>query len=244
MRPVTLRARVWLVVVAGLLSAASARPVVVAQAAGPDPGRFAAEIEAFRQWDTKNATPQDALLFVGSSTIRLWNTADRFPRLPVINRGFGGSQISDVNHYFDDVAGKYRAATIVFYAGDNDINDGKTPERVAADFRAFVVEALAVRADTRIVFLAIKPSPSRWAKWPQMQDANTRIRSYLEGRAAEGRRRAQFVYVDMATPMLGPDGQPRPELFVEDRLHMSPAGYDLWTRLLGETLASSPTPTR
>jgi lysophospholipase L1-like esterase len=229
----------------GLLMAAAiflaTQPRQLAQTADPDPARFAKDIAAFQEWDTRNWVPDDAVLFVGSSTIRLWDTAARFPARRVVNRGFGGSQISDVNHYLDAVALKYRPATVVFYAGDNDINDGKTPERVAADFRTFVNRVLAVRGDARIVFLSIKPSPSRWAKWPQMQDANSRIRSYLAGRAEEGSRRSQFVYVDVATPMLGADGQPRAELFVEDRLHLSSAGYDLWTRELEQILASSPT---
>src|SRR5690606_37781520 len=147
-------------VICGLAVVASV--FVGAQAADPDPTRFAGDIDAFRQWDSKNTVPADGILFVGSSTIRLWPTAERFPGLSVINRGFGGSQISDVNHYFDDVVGKYRPATIVFYAGDNDINDGKTPQRVAADVRAFVGRAREVRADVRFFYLPIKPSPARW----------------------------------------------------------------------------------
>jgi lysophospholipase L1-like esterase len=206
---------------------------VATQTAEPDPARFQADIEAFRQWDTKNAVPVDGVLFVGSSTIRLWPTAARFADLPVINRGFGGSQISDVNHYIEDVVLKYRPAVVVFYAGDNDVNAGKSPERVAADYRDFVLKVLATRADTRIIFLAIKPSPARWALWPTMQDANERIRSYSLGRAP------RLLYADVATPMLTADGQTQAHLYVDDGLHMTPAGYDIWTRVLAPVIAAA-----
>jgi lysophospholipase L1-like esterase len=204
-----------------------------AQTVDPDPARFAADIDAFRQWDTKNAVPVDGVLFVGSSTIRLWPTATRFPNAPVINRGFGGSQISDVNHYVEDVVLRYRPAVVVFYAGDNDINAGKSPERVAADYREFTMKVLAARADTRIIFLAIKPSPARWALWPRMQEANERIRSYSLGRAA------QLLYVDVATPMLTAADQTQAHLYVDDGLHMTPAGYDIWTRVLAPVIAQA-----
>lgn len=205
-----------------------------AQAVDPDPARFAADIEAFRQWDAKNATPDDGLLFVGSSTIRLWPTATRFPKRPVINRGFGGSHISDVNHFIDDVALRYRPATVVFYAGDNDINDGKTPNRVAADYRTFVNGVLAARPDTRIFFLAIKPSPARWAKWPAMGQANELVRSY-------SLPHPQLVFVDVASPMLTADGQTQPHLYAADGLHLSEAGYDLWTGILAGELDAAGT---
>jgi hypothetical protein len=104
----------------------------------PDPQRFAKGIAAFERWDRKNAWPADPILFVGSSSIRMWPTRESFPRLPVLNRGFGGAHISDVNHYFDRVVAPYSPRAIVFYCGDNDIAAGKTPERVLADFRRFV----------------------------------------------------------------------------------------------------------
>lgn len=203
---------------------------LAAQTAAPDPARFKTDIDAFREWDSKNAAHADSVLFVGSSTIRLWPTADRFPGLPVINRGFGGSQIPDVNHYIQDVVLKYRPAVVVFYAGDNDINAGRTPDQVVADYRQFVLKVLEVRADTRIVFLAIKPSPARWALWPKMREANDRIQSYSLGRPT------RLIFVDVATPMLTADGQTQPHLYVEDGLHMTAAGYDLWTRILAPVL--------
>jgi lysophospholipase L1-like esterase len=208
-----------------------AAPDAVAQVADPDPTRFKAEVEAFREWDTKNAALANSVLFVGSSTIRLWPTAERFPDLPVINRGFGGSQISDVNHYVSDLVLKYRPAVVVFYAGDNDINAGKTPDRVAADYRTFVTRVLAARPDTRIIFLAIKPSVARWKLWATMQEANERIRAYSRSVGP------QLTFVDVATPMLTSNGQTQPHLYVEDGLHMTAAGYEMWTRILAPIIA-------
>ncbi len=224
-------------VICGLAVVASV--FVGAQAADPDPTRFAGDIDAFRQWDSKNTVPADGILFVGSSTIRLWPTAERFPGLSVINRGFGGSQISDVNHYFDDVVGKYRPATIVFYAGDNDINDGKTPQRVAADVRAFVSRAREMRADVRFFYLPIKPSPARWEKWPLMREANDLVRADIDADTRSRGGQPVLFYADVATPMLTADGQTQSHLYVADGLHLSTAGYDLWTQVLGDTLLGS-----
>lgn len=205
-----------------------------AQQADPGPERFAGEIETFIEWDTKNAVPADGVLFVGSSTIRLWPTADRFPGLPVINRGFGGSRIPDVLHYLDDAVLEYRPSVVVFYAGDNDINSGRTPAQVAADYRTFVERVAATRADTQFIFLPIKPSIARWAIWPAMREANDLVREYSD-------TDPRLHYADVATPMLTAEGQTQPHLYVEDGLHMSEAGYDLWTSVLAPVIARART---
>lgn len=203
-----------------------------AQEAATGPARFAAEIKAFTEWDSKNAVPQDSVLFVGSSTIRLWPTADRFPGLPVVNRGFGGSQIPDVNHYLQETVLKYRPAVVVFYAGDNDINDGRSAQQVLDDFRTFAQRVHSARSDTRIIYLAIKPSVARWALWPTMNEANQRVEAYIQGRSAEGPGNVRLIYADVATPMLTSNGETQSHLYVTDGLHMSDAGYDIWTRVL------------
>lgn len=215
-----------------------AAPAPRAQTKDPDPTRFEAEIEAFRGWDQKNAVPSDGVLFVGSSTIRLWNTAERFPNLAIINRGFGGSHISDVNHYIRDVALKYRPATVVFYAGDNDVNDGKTVDQVLEDYREFVRQVVSVRPDVRIHFLAIKPSPSRGAKWNTMRLVNERVAAFSAGYNTSGAARLHVI--DVASPMLTRDGQTQAGLYVDDGLHLSVAGYDMWTRIVSEALAATP----
>ena len=214
-----------LFVIVSLMLLAGVAPVLVQAQDNPDPARFAEEIDAFEQWDRKNAVPEAPLLFVGSSSIRFWPTAERFPGLAVINRGFGGSHISDVNHYLERIVLPYAPRTIVFYAGDNDIAGGKSAEQVLADYRTFVERVHASLPETRIIFVPIKPSLSRWSMWPQMKDANGMIEAYSTSHPA-------LVYVDMATPMLGEDGTPMPPLFIDDGLHLSVAGYDLWTRIL------------
>jgi lysophospholipase L1-like esterase len=199
--------------------------LVGAQNANPDPQRFASEIQAFADWDAKNAAPRHSVVFAGSSSIRLWNTAARFPDLPMINRGFGGAHLSDVNVFIRETVLRYTPRIVVLYAGDNDLADGKTNERVVADYETFVTTVHAADAATDIIYIPIKPSLQRWALWSRIQAVNAQIRSYAASHA-------HLHYVDVATPMLGADGKPRPELFVEDGLHMTPAGYDVWTTAL------------
>jgi lysophospholipase L1-like esterase len=189
------------------------------------PARFESEIEAFEKWDRQNAVPRDAILFVGSSSIRLWQTAKSFPNLPVINRGFGGSTIADANHFADRIVFKYKPRTIVFYAGDNDIAGGKSPDKVFSDFQSFAKMVDERLPDTQLIYLSIKPSPSRWKLWPQSQTVNARIKEL----AARSKR---LTYIDVGTPLLGADGQPRKELFRDDLLHMNPGGYAIWNKIL------------
>lgn len=224
--------RVLLPSLAGLcLLAALPALAQTTQPAAPDPDRFADAIRGFHQWDEKNSFPADAVLFVGSSSIVGWKTHAAFPQWPVINRGFGGSYMTDLNHYFDDVVRPYDARVIVVYEGDNDIEGGRTPEQVLADYTTFVSKVRAIQPKTPVVLLAIKPSSSRWNRWPQAQAANRLI--------AELAAKEQGVtYVDVATPLLGADGQPRDELYKSDRLHLKDEGYEIWTRTLAPVLTS------
>ena len=198
----------------------------------PTTERFAKEIAAFEDYDHKNAPPENPTLFVGSSTIRLWQTADAFPGLPVINRGFGGSTITDILHYADRIVFKYKPRQIVFYSGDNDLASGRTPDRVFADFQTFANSVRERLPDTRIIYLAIKPSASRWKHWPQMQDVNSRVKKLADEPSNK------LIYIDTAPALLATDGQPRNELFRDDNLHMSPAGYAAWNKLLAPALTT------
>jgi lysophospholipase L1-like esterase len=200
-----------------------------------DPARFEPEIATFEKWDRQNAVPRDAILFVGSSSIRLWQTAESFPDLPVINRGFGGSTIADVNHFADRIVFKYKPRVIVFYAGDNDIAAGRSPDKVFADFERFANMVELRLPHTQIVFLSIKPSPSRWKLWPQSQTVNARVKELMKNND-------RLTYIDVATPLLGPDGQPRKELFRDDGLHLNPSGYKLWNEALAPQLHTPAAP--
>lgn len=191
----------------------------------PDPQRFAKAIETFENWDQKNSFPAGATLFVGSSSIRLWKTTESFPGIKVINRGFGGSHISDVIYYFDTIVQPYKPASIIFYAGDNDIAAGKTPNQVLADYKKFVQKVSGIDPGIEIIFLPIKPSILRMQYWPVMQEANNLIKTYIE--ESEG-----LIYVDTATPMLDSVGRPLAELFMDDDLHLNAEGYQLWNKIL------------
>lgn len=188
--------------------------------------RWEQDIRAFEAVDRTNPPPKNAILFVGSSSIRLWKTlAKDFPDKPVINRGFGGSFISDSVHFADRIVLPHRPRQIVMYAGGNDINAKKTPEQVAADFRAFVEKVHATLPDTRVAYIAIAPNPARWAQVERIKVANQLIAEFCRGNP-------KLAFIDVFPHMLGADGQPRPEIFVADRLHMNAKGYELWTGLV------------
>jgi len=202
--------------------------VVHAQASGaepvpdPDPARFSEAIDLFAAWDSKNSVPRNATLFVGSSSIRLWPTAKAFPGVSVINRGFGGSELSDVIHYYDSLIRPYAPARIVLYAGDNDIASGKSADRVFADYVQLVT---LVRRDfpaAELVFISIKPSKDRWSLWPIMVETNRMVAHYAE-------QHAGLRYADLATPLLGENGEPG-DFYIADGLHLNAAGYALWQR--------------
>jgi len=200
-----------------------------AQVADPDPMRFDSAFAEFAAWDAQNAVPQDGILFVGSSSIVRWNTAESFPGLPVINRGFGGSQASDVLPWLEEAVLQYDPAVVVYYEGDNDTSAGKKADQIFEDIRQFSEAVLAHDPTTQVVILSVKPSPLRWAQWPEMQATNALIREYADSKPT-------VEYVDVGTPMLGADGQPMPRLYVQDRLHMTPAGYEIWNRVVGPVL--------
>jgi lysophospholipase L1-like esterase len=195
------------------------------------PARFENEIAAFDAYDHKNATPHDPILFVGSSTIRLWQTADAFPGLPIINRGFGGSTTEDVNHFADRIVFKYKPRLIVFYCGDNDLAAGRTPDRVFSDIESFITSVHDRLPETPIVYLSIKPSIARWKLWSQMQDVNGRVNELTS-------KYPLLTYIDTAPTLLGDDGQPQKSLLRDDGLHMNDGGYAKWNAVLSEKLKS------
>jgi lysophospholipase L1-like esterase len=200
-----------------------------AQVDDPDPMRFADDFEEFAAWDAKNSVPANGILFVGSSSIVRWSSAKAFPDLPVINRGFGGSQASDALHWVDEAVLQYDPDVVVYYEGDNDVGAGKKAHQIFGDMRAFAQAVLAHDAATQVVFISVKPSLLRWDAWGEMQATNDLLLQFsLES--------PNVHYVDVGTPMIGADGTPIPELFVSDGLHMTPAGYDIWNRVVGPVL--------
>jgi len=211
-----------------LVCLASVIALASAQAQEVDPARFETAIQTFETWDRKNSFPADAMLFVGSSSVRMWATAESFPKKAIINRGFGGSHVSDVNFYFDRVVKPYSPSSLFLYAGDNDIGGGKNAERVLADFKSFVAMVEMAAVDTRIHYLSIKPSKARWKHWPEMFRANQLIRDWSH-------QKANVTYVDMASVLLGEDGKPM-DVFIDDGLHLNELGYELWAETISPYL--------
>jgi lysophospholipase L1-like esterase len=199
----------------------------------PDTARFASEINAFAHEDSVNPPPHAAALFVGSSSIRFWTTlAEDFPGVPTINRGFGGSRMDDVLRYDDRIVFPYQPRAIVLYEGDNDLQDGRTPARIAGDVADFLAQVRRRLPGTRVICISVKPSPSRWALVDQMRETNALLQAVVEHDTAAR-------YVDVFTPMLGANGRPRPELFRDDSLHMTRAGYELWRDLVAPELKAA-----
>ncbi|MCC6408471.1 MAG: hypothetical protein IT453_15015 [Planctomycetes bacterium] len=196
----------------------------------PSPGQWEEAIRAFEAADAAAPPPSGANLFLGSSSIRLWDLRADFEGFACVQRGFGGSEVADSVRYASRIALPYEPRVIVFYAGDNDIANGKDPERVLADFRELVELVHRALPDTRIVFISIKPSVQRWALAESMRRANELVRALAE-------RDPAVEFVDVWPAMLGADGRPRAEYFMEDGLHLSRDGYRAWAELVRPWLA-------
>ena len=192
--------------------------------------RWESDIGAFEASDKTNPPPQNAILFIGSSSIRMWTDIQKaFPEHRVFRRGFGGSELSDSVEFADRIVIPYKPKMILLYAGDNDIANGKSPERVLGDFKEFVEKVHAALPRTRIGYISIKPSLARRKLINEMKTANLLIKDYVGH--GEG-----LLFIDVFTPMLDQDGEPRSELFIRDGLHLNDKGYALWTSIIGPVL--------
>jgi lysophospholipase L1-like esterase len=192
--------------------------------------RWQKEIFAFAKQDAQKAPPEHPIVFTGSSSIRRWATlADDFPGLPVMNRGFGGSEVFDSFNYAQLTVIKYQPRLVVMYAGGNDINAGKTPQRVLEDFKAFVARVHAALPDCRISYISNAPNPKRWSMIEQMRETSRLVEEFTKTD-----KRLQFI--DVYPHMLGADGKPKPDIFVEDQLHMNAKGYAIWKEVVGPYL--------
>jgi lysophospholipase L1-like esterase len=209
-------------------TATATRPTHPAVVVDP---RWKDSFDGFAAADRTNAPPPGGVVFVGSSSIRLWDGLEtQFSELPVIvKRGFGGSRMLDCTQHLERLVLPYKPRLVVVYAGDNDLAEGRSPEDVLASFRAFVEGVQRELPQTRIAYLSIKPSPLREALMPKMQAANKLIRRYSQDRS-------RLDFIDIHTPMLGADGRPRAELFAADALHLNAAGYALWKEVIASHL--------
>jgi lysophospholipase L1-like esterase len=185
-------------------------------------------IREFEEQDKVHPPKPGVIVFAGSSSFRFWDTlvSDMKP-LEVINRGFGGSEFSDLNMYAQRIVIAYRPSAVVIYEGDNDLADGstKTPEVVAGDCKKFVQTVHTALPDTWIYILAIKPSRLRWKQWPAMKAANKLMQDY-----AATQERVQ--YIDIATSMFDAEGNLPGDLFKSDGLHPTAKLYAMWTAII------------
>ena len=185
--------------------------------------RWKSTISAFDDADKARLPAEDGVLFVGSSTVRMWSSlAQDFSEWPVvINRGFGGSTMNECRLLVRELVLRYKPRHVLVYAGDNDLAMGRTPLQVMEDFAAFAATVRSTLPQARISFISIKPSPSRAQLLPKVQLANEMVSAYL-------RTQANVDYIDTYSPMMDSQGRPRAELFLKDQLHMNAEGYRLW----------------
>lgn len=215
----------WIMVVAFFLALPAARGQADEKKVAKGPERWEKTIAKFEAGDKERTPEKGGILFVGSSTIVRWDLEKSFSGKQALNRGFGGSTVVDVLHYFDRVVTAYAPKTIVFYSGDNDIASGKAPEEVIGDYGELVKRIHSALPEARVILLGIKPSIARWNLWEKMQVVNAALSKLAE-------EDGQVEYVDTAPSLLGADGKPRAELFQEDGLHLSEAGYAAWQPLV------------
>jgi lysophospholipase L1-like esterase len=191
--------------------------------------RWEKEVVAIEKRLKEHPPKAGGVVFAGSSSTRLWKLDESFPGKGYVNVGFGGSEVRDSTHFAPRLITPHRPKAVVLYAGDNDVAAGRTPEQVAADFKGFVAAVRRDLPDCKVYFLAVKPSIARWKKLDDQKKANARVKAVCDADPKLG-------FIDIAPRMLGPDGQPLPELFAKDGLHLSPAGYARWSAAVAAAL--------
>ncbi len=189
---------------------------------------FWTEIQEFKALDKKTPPPKNAILLVGSSSFTKWkNVSEYFPGKTIINRGFGGSRLTDLNYYADDLLNPYQPKQIIVYCGENDFaDDANLKSDVVVDrFKIFYTKIREKFPHIEVDFISIKYSPSREKLWPQMKEANKKIAKFMK-------KEKNADYIDITKTMNDANGNVRKDLFVEDMLHITPEGYRLWTEVM------------
>ena len=216
--------------VAVLLAALA--PFAHAQREPADP--WEADIARFEAADRVDPPAPGATLFIGSSSIRFWESLqDDFPGVRIVRRGFGGSEVRDATRFAGRIVIPYRPRLVVLYAGDNDLAAGRTPVQVRDDVAAFVTRVRRDLPDAGFAYIAIKPSPARANLLDAAREANTLVAAWVK-------TRPDTRFIDVFTPMLDAEGRPREDLFGPDRLHMNRAGYRIWIERITPVLGAAP----
>jgi lysophospholipase L1-like esterase len=189
---------------------------------------FWQDIQNFKKLDQETAPPKDAILLVGSSSFTKWtDVASYFPDKKIINRGFGGSRLTDLNYYANDLLNPYQPKQIIVYCGENDFADNHQlkAEVVVDRFKTFYKKIRQKFPKIEVDYISIKYSPSRETLWPQMKEANKQIAAFMK-------KEKNSEFIDITKVMQDSNGNIRKDLFVEDMLHMTPEGYQLWTSVM------------
>lgn len=199
-------------------------------AAEPLNSQWEEEISRIEQREKMEPLKEGGVLFTGSSSIRRWATlAEDYPGVALTNRGFGGSQISDLVAYFDRVVLPGKPSQIIIYSGTNDVNAGESPEQVLGDFATLCGMIERELPGTKIAFISCAPNPKRWPQQVDYEKMNAIAAAYCD--------RMGYDFIDVWAPMLGEDGQPSRDIYVEDKLHMNAAGYVMWKAIVAPYLA-------
>lgn len=189
-------------------------------------GRYEQDILKFEAADKTSKLKPGGVLFTGSSSVRMWEgLAEAFPEHRVLNRGFGGSEFSDLLEYSDRLIYPYQPSQIFIYEGDNDLAAGESVDAILEEARELREEIREKLPNTPVVFIAAKPSLSRWNMKAKYEDFNKQLQEY-----AENTELTEFA--DVWTPMLNENGLVRDELFLSDGLHMNEKGYAIWKQVL------------
>lgn len=186
------------------------------------------DIQHFKQLNKENPPPKNAVLLVGSSSFTMWKDVDAyFPEKVIVNRGFGGSSLYDLNFYSEELLKPYSPKQIIIYCGENDFagNEKLKPREVFNRFKHFYAEIRKYYPEVPVAYVSIKLSPSRENLWPKFIETNSLIRKFME-------RKENAEYIDITKAMNGPDGKIRKDLFLEDMLHMKPEGYQIWKKVM------------
>ena len=195
------------------------------------PARFESQVSAYEAEDQSTPFPEGAVLFVGSSSVRMWKTVDNdFPQVPVVNRGFGGSQFSDLLYYLDRLVTCYKPSKIFIYEGDNDISSGKKPQQIvkeAIEVRQRIAQSLP---GVPVFFIAAKPSVARWKLRKKYQQLNSQLAIYAAKTPGTG-------FVNVWDPALDANGEVLTDIFLEDNLHMNEKGYAIWKAAIDPFMA-------
>ncbi len=211
------------IVASGSIVAASAAR---APQTASQPNRFEKNVLAYEAADRTDPPPRGAILLAGDSQFYRWTTLhEDLPGYTVVNRGIDSFQTSDLVHYVDRLVLPHEPRLIVLHVGGNDVNNGKSPEQILEDFKTFVAKVRARQPEVPIAFSSITPGPGRWSQAPQRKATNALVEAYVE-------TQPHLLFVDLWDAMLTPDGQPREDLWVADRIHPNHAGYLLRVQIM------------